>query len=53
MDWTSSPWDDDTVQLSWWDLVLLAFGRTIRDGSMVLARRGCLKGARMPRRRSD
>jgi hypothetical protein len=43
MDWVSSPWKDDTVELSWWDLVLLALGRTLKDGPMLIARRGCLK----------
>lgn len=35
--------DDDAIELTWWDLLLLALGKTLRDGPIAVARRGRLK----------
>ncbi len=38
MKWRSSAFRDDTVLLTWWDLLLLALGRSVRDGACVVSR---------------
>lgn len=38
MKWRSSMWKCDTLELTWWDLVRLAFGRTLKDGALMVKR---------------
>ncbi len=36
MKWVSSAFHSDRISLSWRDLLLLALGRTIRDGACLI-----------------